>query len=533
MSLFLRSKTGFRRRRAAGLRLLVLSLAGALTAASCTTGGGGGTGRKADDTFDVAIGIDLDTVDPAQMTTTTVANVVDYSVETLTKLNRQGTVSPGLATSWQMSKDGRTLTLHLRDGVTFQDGARFDAKAVKWNLDRLLDPDVESPQRAPYTPIKSVDVVDGLTVRLNLSQPSPALPSALSASTAGIISPASVDKQGNSYKNIVHPVGTGPYSFQSFRSGDRVIFQRYDKYWGRKPFYRRVVFHITPEAATRESLLRAGQADMIVLPPVSDLKSLQQDPEVNVLLAPSDRTIFIALKTVEPPLDKPEVRQALNYAVDKQSLVKNVLFGAAEPLTAPMASPVQGYCRAGSYDYDPQKAKQMLAKAGVHNLSITLGTPTGRYLQDKQAANAIAGQLRDIGVKAQVQTTDWASYLAATDVPVKQQKYDTHVLGWAPAFLDASQQMLQFQSSQHPPNGLATSFYTNKQVDSLVAQANRETDQRKRDQLYCEALKMIWKDAPWIFLWVQKFPIAYSNDVTNVSYLPNEKFDAIYARPKG
>jgi peptide/nickel transport system substrate-binding protein len=528
-----RSPLATPRRRRPG-RVGVLLLAGALVAASCTTGGGGaGPESQGDDTFDIAIGIDLDTVDPAQMTTTTVANVIDYSVETLTKLNKNGGIGPGLAQSWQVSDDGRTMTLRLRAGVTFQDGTPFDARAVKYNLDRVLDTDVKVPQRTPYTVIDTVDVVDGSTVRLNLSEPAPALPSALSWTPSGIISPASVEQEGNSYTNITRPVGTGPYTFQSFRSGDRVVFQRYDKYWGRKPHYRQVVFRITPEAATRESQLRAGQAEMIILPPVSDLKALQQNPDTEVLIAPSDRTIFIALDTTEPPLNDKRVRQALNYAVDKKALVNNLMFGAAQPLDAPIAPAVDGYCRTGSYDYNPQRARQLLADAGVRNLSITMGTPTGRYLQDKPAADAIAGNLRDVGVNAQVQTTDWASYLAATAVPVKQQKYDVHMLGWAPAFLDASQQMLEFQTDNHPPAGLATSFYSNKEVDSLAAEAYREVDAQKRDQLYCDALKIVWEDAPWIFGWVQKFPIAYSSSVTNVSYLPNEKFDAVYARPKG
>ncbi|MQA96743.1 MAG: ABC transporter substrate-binding protein [Streptosporangiales bacterium] len=519
-----------RPRRAAG----ALLLASVVVAASCTTGEGGeGPQGQGDNTFDIAIGIDLDTVDPAQMTTTTVANVVDYSVETLTKLKKDAGIGPGLARSWEVSEDGRTMTLRLRDGVTFHDGTPLDAEAVKYNLDRLLDTDVEVPQRAAYTVIDNVEVVDDSTVRLNLSNPSPALPSALSASTAGIISPTSAEKRGNSYKNITHPVGTGPYTFQSFRSGDRVVFQRYDAYWGRKPHYRRVVFRLTPEAATRESQLRAGQAEMIILPPVSDLKALQQSPDTDVLIAPSDRTIFIALDTTEPPLDDKRVRQALNYAVDKKALVDNLMFGAAKPLDSPMAPPVDGYCRTGGYDYDPQRARQLLAEAGVRDLSITLGTPTGRYLQDKQAADAISGNLREVGVNAQVQTTDWASYIAATAVPAEQQKYDVHVLGWAPAFLDASQQFQQFQTDQHPPAGLATSFYSNKEVDSLVADANQELDAQKRDRLYCDALKIVWDDAPWIFGWVQQFPIAYSSSITGVSYLPNEKFDAIYARPKG
>lgn len=512
----------------------VLLLATALTATSCTTGSSGDVGSgSSDNTFDIAIGIDLDTVDPPQMTTTTVANVVDYSVETLTKLDKSGKTVPGLATSWQVSKDGRTITLHLRKGVTFSDGTKFDADAVKFNLDRLLDPKVESPQRAPYTSISSVDKVDDSTVRLNLSHPDPALPSALSASSAGLISPASIDKYGNSYKNVVHPVGTGPYKFVSYQQGDQVVFTKNADYWGRAPHYQKVVFHIVPEAATRESLVRAGQVDMAVLPPVADLQQLQQSSDTNVLLAPSDRTIFMAFQTPEAPLNDPAVRQAVNYAVNKNAIIKNVLFGAAEPMTAPVAPSVEGYCRVGEYGYNPQKAKQMLAKAGVKHLTLTVGTPTGRYLQDKEATDAIAGNLRDVGLNVQVRTMDWASYVSAVDVPASKQKFDMHVLGWAPAFLDSSQQMLQFRTDQAPPNGLATSLYSNKKVDALSDAANQELDPQKRRSDYCQAWKTIWKDAPWLFLWVQKYPIVYSSDVTGVSYLPNEKFNAVYARPKG
>ncbi|MGH3327553.1 MAG: ABC transporter substrate-binding protein [Streptomycetales bacterium] len=517
------------RRNAAGALLLATTLA----AASCTTGGSGEPGGgSTDKTFDIAIGIDLDTLDPAKMTTTTVANVVDYSVETLTELDKKGQTQPGLAESWEVAGDGQTVTLQLREGATFQDGTKLDAEAVKFNLERLLDPKIAVPQRAPYEAIESVDTVGDMGLRLNLSRPDPALPSALSASTAGIISPASVEKQGNSYNNIVHPVGTGPYSFASYQKGDRVVFEKNADYWDRKPYYERVVFRIVPEAATRESLLRAGQADMIVLPPVPDLKALQQSPDTNVLLAPSDRTIFMAFKTPQAPLDDRSVRQAINYAVNKDSLVKNILFGAAEPMDAPVASMVEGYCPVGSYDYDPEKAKQMLADAGVKKLSLTIGTPTGRYLQDKQAADAVAGNLRDVGLDVQLRTMDWASYLGAINVAPQDQKFDTHVLGWAPAFPDASQQMLQFRTDQGSPEGLATSHYSNKKVDALVAQADQELDEQKRRELYCQAEKIIWNDAPWIFLWVQKFPIAYSSDVTGISYVPNEKFDAVYARPK-
>ncbi len=524
-------------RSARGVSVAVAAL-GVVALAACTTssgasgsgdGGGGGSASGGGGTFTIGIGVDLDTVDPAQQTTTTVQNVIDYGLETLTELDQDGQPTPGLATSWDTSQDGTQLTLHLRKDVTFQDGTDFDAKAVKFNLDRIRDPKVKVPIGGSFQVIKKVTVLDPSTVRLDLKYPDPSLLNNLGITTSAIISPASATKDGNTYTNIVTPVGTGPYTFQEFDKGDKAVFQRYEGYWGDKPYYSKVVFSIIPEGNSREAALRSGQAQMIMNPPVTDLKSLDADPGINVLKAPSDRSIYVAFNNSTPPFDDPEVRRAVNYAVDKKSIAKNVLFGTVDVMDSPLAASLNGYCKVGSYDYDPQKAKKMLADAGASDLSVTFGTPSGRYLQDKQAAQAIASNLRDVGVKATVRTTDWPSYLAAAED--KNGPYDMHLLGWAPGALDAATQFQMFQKSQWPPNGLADAFFTDPAVEKLIAKGNRELDDSTRQDLYCKAQKQIWKDAPWVFLWSQTLELAYSSDVTGISYVPNEKFDTIGAHP--
>jgi peptide/nickel transport system substrate-binding protein len=482
-------------------------------------------------TFRIAVGIDPDTLDPVQMTTTTVGNMVDYVVETLTALDPSGKVGPLLAESWTVSPDGTQYTFKLRLGVTFHDGVPFDAKAVKWNLDRLIDPAVRVPIRAPY-PIDNTEVVDAHTVRVTLKHPFAPFIGALSWTTSGLVSPGSVDKEGNTYKNYSHLVGTGPYVFKERRKGETITVARNTSYWGKKPYYDSVVFRIVPEAATRESLLLAGQVDLIILPPIADLPALQRNSAVKVLLAPSDRTIFIAINATKPMLSDRRVRQALNYAVDKDAIIKNVLFGAADEMDAPMASSLFGYCKVGTYPHDLAKAKQLLAEAGVKpNTPVQLIHPTGRYVQDKEATEAIAGFLREAGLQVTLQTMDWPSYISTITAPADKNTTQLHYLGWAPSFLDASQQMLQFLSSYAPPKGLETSFYKDPAVDKLIEGAERELVPDKRKELYCEASKKVWADAPWIFLWVQRFPIVYSAKITDVSSLPNEKFYALHARP--
>jgi peptide/nickel transport system substrate-binding protein len=487
-------------------------------------------GRAA--TFRIAVGVDPDTLDPVQMTTTTVGNMVDYVVETLTRLAPDGSVQPHLAERWSVAADGLQYTFKLRQGVTFHDGTPFNAQAVQWNFDRLKDPQVRVPIRAPY-PIEQTAVVDEHTVQVTLKRPYVPFVSALSWVTAGLVSPAAVNKHDNTYQNITYPVGTGPYVFQERKKGERMTVTKSAQYWGPQPYYDEVDFRIVPEAATRESLLLASQVDLIVLPPVADLPALQRNKAVRVLLAPSDRTIFIAINTQKPMLNDPRVRQALNYAVDKKAIIDNVLFGAGDPMDAPMAPSLFGYCKTGIYEFNQAKAKQLLAEAGVRpGTPVSLIHPTGRYVQDKEATQAVAGFLREVGLEPQLQTMDWPSYIRTINTPLdKDNTTQLHYLGWAPSFLDSSQQMLQFLSTYAPPNGLATTFYKHPEVDAWITAAEGESDAAKRGELYCKIAKQVWHDAPWIFLWVQRFPIAYSAKVTGVESLPNEKFYAVYAKP--
>lgn len=481
--------------------------------------------------FRIAIGVDPDTLDPLQLTTTTVGNIVDYMAEPLTKLAQDGNIHPHLAESWTVSPDGRQYTFTLRQGIVFHDKTPFDAAAVKWNFDRLKDVEMRVPARASY-PIAAAEVVDAHTVRVTLKRPYVPFLSALSSSAVAMLSPAAVEQHGNSHKNYAHVVGTGPYSFQERKKGEKITVSKYAGYWGRKPHYDQVTFRVVPESATRESLLLAGQVDLIILPPVADLPALQRNKALKVLLAPSNRTIFLAINTQKPLLNDMRVRQALNYAVDKQAIITNVLFGAGMAMDAPMAPSLFGYCKVGTYEFDQAKAKRLLHEAGVApGTQITLHHPTGRYVQDKEATQALAGYLREVGLEPQLQTMDWPSYISTVNAAPEKNITQLHYLGWAPAFLDSSQQMLQFLSSQAPPNGLATTFYSNPQVDTWINAAEEESNPEKRKEYFCQIAKQVWQEAPWVFLWVQHFPIVHSAKVTGVGSLPNEKFDALYAHP--
>jgi peptide/nickel transport system substrate-binding protein len=514
-------------------KFLVL-LIGVLVMSACGGGGTTPTGPKQGEKLTIAIGVDPDTMDPMRQTTTTVQNIVQMVVETLVIVDTSGKINPYLATSWQTASDGLSWSFTLKSGVKFSDGAPFNAAVVKTNLDRVLATGQTCPLCGPLRDIQSVDAIDDTHVKVSLKKPIAPLLGLLTEVTFGFLSPSTIAVGTDNYKQQEKPVGTGPYLFTEKVKGDHVTLTRNDQYWGPKPNYKTQYFKIVPEAATREALVLAGQADVILLPPASDLPSLQKNSSVKVILAPGDRTIFLAFnnQTGTPLLQKPEVRQALNYAVNKEAIIKSILFDAASPMDAPMAPSLFGYCKVGSYPYDVNKAKQMLSAAGASNLSIKFWAPTGRYIQDFQAAQAVANDLRAVGVNVDgPKTSDWPSYLGTINVPPAQAKTDLHLLGWAPGYLDASQAMVQFQSTMWPPKGLATSYYSNPEVDKLLARANSNSDQAARQADYCAASKLVWNDAPWIFLWVQRFPMVTTSKVTGVQSIPTESFYTVYASP--
>lgn len=527
------------RRLAVPRSLLPALLAVGVALAAC--GGGGGTSNQAGNgpkhggQLTIAYNIEPDTFDPAAQTTTAVTAMVNMVVETLVRYDAQSKLVPNLATSWKVDGSGLEYTFALRQHVKFSDGTPFNADAAKLSLDRLASPTTFKSQPGVLTVIKDVQVVDASHLKIVLKHPFAPFLDALTATSAGVVSPKSIGQYGNTLAAIVHPVGTGPYQLAEYQKGDHVLLKRNPDYWGTAPSYDSQMFKIVPEAASRESLVKAGQADVAFAPPPNDIAALRNDPNLKVDMLPSDRTIFVSINTrdtKQPLLQNQTVRQALNYAINRDAIIKNVTYGTTSKMNAPMAPGVFGYCPTGNYPYNPAKAKRMLQQAGASNLTLTFRSPQGRYIADYEAAQAIAGDLRTVGLTVNLANPpDWRSYLGLVNVPPDQATQDIHILGWAPAVPDGSQALQQFQTAYAPPAGLSTAYYSNSEVDKLVAKANTESDRVQRQKDYCAAEKIIWNDAPWIFLWVQQNPTLTTSKVKGVYGLTNEQVITTWAEP--
>jgi ABC-type transport system substrate-binding protein len=460
------------------------------------------------DTIKVAIGVDLDTVDPHAQTTTMVYNVLRHCYETLVWFDEKGNVIPWLAEKWEVSPDGKVYTFYIRKGVKFHDGSELDAYVVKANFDRWLDPTVRVPQRGQLGPIERVEVVDKYTVKVYMKTPYAVFLKALGVYLL-ITSSEVITSFGN--KTITEVVGTGPYKFVAWEKGRRIVIERFDDYWGEKPVLKRIEWLVIPEASTRLAALLAGDVDFAFNLPPTDLERVKGDARFTVLTPTSNRIIFVAM-VPRGPLADPKVRQAINYAVDVDSIIKNVLYGLGIKTNAPLPPHFFGYADMPPYTYNPEKAKQLLAEAGYpQGFKVVLMHPTGRYLMDKQVAEAIQAYLSKVGITVELKTMDWPSFVAELLKPLDQKTHDMVLLGWGPAIADAHFVLYgQFHSSQATPRGLAAAHYNNSEVDKLLEAALAELNESKRAEYYKRAIEIIWRDAPWVFLYTQKWFYASS-----------------------
>ena len=270
---------------------------------------------------------------------------------------------PALATEWSTSEDGRTWTFRLREGVKFHDGADFNAEAVKYNFERILDPEIGSPRRSMIEMVEKVEVVDEYTVAITTKTPFGPFLAQISSYNLGMLSPTTAGERGKGYAQ--NPAGTGPFKLKAWEPGDTLIFEANQDYWGGKPAIDELVFRVVPEDSTRIMLLKSGDVDAIAGVPAFEVETLKGDQNVVLISLPGFRTIYVGMNCQQKPFDDPRVRQAVNYAIDRQAIVDHLLRGVATVGVGPESTSIPGSVKdLPPYGRDVEKAKALLAEAG-------------------------------------------------------------------------------------------------------------------------------------------------------------------------
>lgn len=486
------------------------------SASSGGSGSTGGTPQVADELI-VLTGSDASTFDP-HFCTDSATEIFNKNIyNNLVRFNANMEITPDLAEEWSTSEDSLTWTFKLRKGVKFHDGTDFNAEAVKVSFERVLNPDVGSPRRSVVSSITKVEAVDEYTVAVTTEKPNGALLQQLSHPVAAIISPAALETYGDDI--ATNPVGTGAFKFVEWKIGEEVVLERNEEYFGGAPMVRKVSFRVVPEDSTRALLLQSGQADVSMRLPVTEVNRLKGKADIEITEGDTVMTMYVALNNSKGVLQNAKVRQALNYAVDKDVIVNDILEGFATVADAPISPTTWGYSSTMRYEHNVEKAKQLLAEAGYPNgIDLTLWTPTGRYLMDVQVAENLQAQWGEAGIRVEIRQWEFQSLMSE----VKKGEFDMVLLGWSPSTGDADQGMYPvFHSSQFPPNS-NRAFFNNPEVDKLLEDAKVEVDSANRAGLYQQAQRIIMDEAAWTFLYYPRQALAYRSNISGVEMLPTE-----------
>jgi len=446
-------------------------------------------------------------LDPAQVTDINSSRVGRRIVETLVTFPEESTqLVPGLAESWTISKDGLQYTFKLRSGLKFHDGTPLDAAAVKFSIERQIHPDHPAAKLGKYPfanyffgNVKAVEVLSAARVAFLLKEPRASFLAILTAGAASIVSPTAVMKWGTDYP--LHPVGTGPFRYVSWDRGQRVVLEKNPAYWKYPVKIERVIYRPIVEDQARLTELLTGTLDLIVGVPADFVGQLETNPKVALLKQVGMHVWYLGINNQKKPFDDKRVRQALNYAVNKDAIVRDVLKGTGAPSRGPVLPGTWAADPAlKAYPYDPERAKKLLAEAGYANgFSTTLWVPeSGSGMQAPVAISTVMqSNLKAVGVNVTLQTMEWGAYLAR----LRSKEQELFALSWMAGTEDPDMVMYPLlHSSQWTPNGPNRALYKNARFDELLGQARQTTDQTRRTALYREAQRILVDDAPWIFV---------------------------------
>lgn len=489
--------------RATGVwRFLAAALVGLLAGCGGVQApGGSGQGAptvaaRVRDTLTVGIPINVETFDLNITRSTLTSGVTELVFDTLLKRDQDTMeLQPWLATSYR-NVDPTTWEFKLRPGVKFSNGEEFNAEAAKFSLERGLLPDLNSSAKSYLQGIyKSSTVVDASTLRVTTELPDPLFPSRLAPDPVAMMPPKYYG--GKDVKETANkPVGSGPYKLVEWVVGDRAVLEANPDFWGPKPPTRRLVWRTIPDAITRVGALQRGEVDAITNLEVPLLDTVARAPNLRVYSELGSFSEKFLINTRKPgPLQDKRVRQALNYAVNKEELLKTIYGGHGQLLRSVIASQVAGFSAQQPYAYDPEKAKQLLAEANYpRDLVLDLWIATARTPGGEEATKAVGGYLDKVGVKTKLQTSEFAVF----NRKAAAYEYDGLIyygfsnLQWEP------DQIFGYFLKE---GGRWNYYLAEGAAREAILNARKEFDPAKRKEYQAQAQKLLWDEALWLFLY--------------------------------
>lgn len=501
---------------------LPLAVAAALSGATLTSA----TAKS----ITVTVAYGFSTLDPYDASDTMSQNVVKAFYEGLFGFDHNMKLIPVLADSYSVSDDGLVYTIKLKPQVKFSDGEPFTAQAVKLNFERVLNPKSGLTRYNLYKNIKSIEAVDDLTVRFTLHEPFSAFVNQLAHPSGAMMCPKLLEKSGGQKSYIAfNTCGTGPYVVEKYNPAEYLVVKK-------NPLYRvaglpkldSITFRPTPEAGTVAAMLKTGESDFACSVAAEQAPSLQASPNVEVVRGNSIIASMVFINVTKKPFTDVRVRQALNYAINREALSKVIYHGFAEPSTGIAPVGVDYATQYAPWPYDPKKAKELLKEAGYPDGFETTMWSASNTSTNQKLLQFLQQQLRQVGVRVTVRALEAGQRVSLVQ-QVKgpqESKMDMLAWGWSSSTGELDWAMRPLLATQSwPPASSNFGFYSNKVVDESLAKALAVTDRATKQKLYDTAQKAVWDDAAWIFLVHYKNIYAKNKHLKNFWVIPDGSLD--------
>jgi peptide/nickel transport system substrate-binding protein len=462
----------------------------------------------------VGLYIEAATMDPHLSGSKIDRQIYHNIFEPLVVLDNKLQIKPGLAESWTQP-DPKTLVFKLRQGVKFHDGTDFDAEAVKFNFDRMQNPDPKSVRTGEIANIQNAEVMDKLTVKLNLKRPDAALLATLTDRAGMIISPEAVKKFGADLQR--NPVGTGPFQFVEWVKDDHLTIKRFDGYWNKEggPYLDQIRYRPIPDDTVKTQSLIGGEIDVMDYVAPRDVAMLKGNAGVVEVDVPSLATFNYQLNTIRAPFDNKALRLAVAHAIDVEAITKGVWLGVGVASNGPIAPSSWAYDNSiKPIARDVAKAKQYLAEGGKPS-GFSFTVTTNNIPINVQEAEAIKAQLAEAGITMEVQLVDSGRLL--TDGNNRNFEMISYQWSGRP---DPDGNTFQFFKTAQGAS-LNWAGYSNPKVDEILDKTREVSDQAERKKLYGEMTKILQADVPWIFVIHPIEPKAFSPKVVNYDPVPD------------
>lgn len=488
---------------------------------------------------------DVVKLDPADVTDGESITVMNNIFEGLIRYKPGTTeLEPWLAEKWDVSPDGKVFTFYLRKGVKFHDGTDFNADAVVFSFERQRDPNHPFHKYGEweywswcFNEIEKVEKVDDYTVKITLSEEFAPFLTTMAMFTVYIVSPKNHEKWGAEASS--HPVGTGPFKFVEWVKDDHITLEKFENYWGPKPKIDKLIFKVIPDASVRLLEHQKGTIDGMEFPNPDDLEKIKGDKNLTLLTQPGLNIGYLAFNLgqdtpgYDPKLSDVRVRKAIYHAINRQDIVEHLYKGTAVVAKNPLPPTLWGYNdEIVDYEYNPDKAKELLKEAGYPNGFETnlWAMPVARpYMFDPQKiAEAIQSDLAKVGIKAKIVTYDWGTYLDKTEGGEDAMC----LLGWTMDYPDPDNILYVLLDPDAATVGSAgnVAFYRNDKVHELNMLARKTYDIKEREKYYKEIQRIVHEDIPWVPLAHAQQMVVFRSNVKGFVLYPtgDYHFDTVY-----